>query len=105
MKLLKEFKRIWTEVLLEYPLSIRKALYFHTGTAMNILVAMLKPLIPEPLRSNVQTGCFFEMRLDRLYLVPTLEAANQRFLDRVAETLQRRYDNERTFRLERHVTS
>jgi hypothetical protein len=99
MNLLKEIKRLWTEVVMEYPLVVKRLKYFHTGTAMNILVAMVKSVIPEPLKSNVETGCSFEHRLDKLYLVPTLEDANQRFLNRVAHTIQRRYDNERIFRL------
>jgi hypothetical protein len=105
MKWLKEIKRLWVEVLLQYPVDIKRLLYFHTGTAMNMLVAMMKPLIPEPLRSNIKTGCVFEQRLDRLYLVPTLEASNQRLLNRVAETLQRRFDNERNFRLHDDVNT
>jgi hypothetical protein len=99
MKLLKELTRVWTEVLVEYPFAIKRLKYFHTGTAMNVLLAMLKSIIPEPLKSNVETGCIFEHRLDKVYLVPTLEDANQRFLNRVAHTIQRRYDNERIFRL------
>lgn len=83
----------------EYPVEVKRLKYFHTGTAMNILVAMLKPMIAEPLRSNIETGCFFGQRLDKVYLVPTLEAAHQRLLKRVTATLQRRYDNEGTFRL------
>jgi hypothetical protein len=99
MKLLKELKRLWTEVLSEYPLAVRRIKYFHTGMAMNILVAMAKSMLPESLRRNVETGCSAGCRLDTLYLVPTLEAANQRLLSRMAETLQRRYDNEHVFRL------
>jgi hypothetical protein len=99
MKLFKEIKRLWTEVIAEYPIAIKRLKYFHSGTAMNIVVAMLKPMIAEPLRSNVETGCFFEKRLDKLYLVPTLEVANQRLLKRLSDTMQRRYANESTFRL------
>jgi hypothetical protein len=99
MKLFKEMKRLYTEVLSEYLFAIRKIKYFHTGMAMNILVAMVKSMFPEPLRSNVEIGCSAGYRLDQLYLVPTLEAANQRLLRRMEETLKRRYDHEATFRL------
>jgi hypothetical protein len=99
MTLLKEIKRVWTEVAAEYPFVVKKLKYFHTGTAMNILVAMLKSFITEPLKSNIETGCMFEDRLDKIYLVPTLEEANQRFLHRVTQTLQKRCYHERTFRL------
>jgi hypothetical protein len=99
MKLLKEMKRLYTEVFAEYPFVIKSLKYFHTGTAMNVLIAMLKSVIAEPLKSNIETGCVFEDRLDKIYLVPTLEEANQRFMHRVTQTLQRRYDQERTFRL------
>jgi hypothetical protein len=99
MRLLQEIKRVWIEVILEYPVNVTKVKYFHSGTAMNILVAMFKPLLPEPLRSNVETGCCCETHLDRLYLVPTVEAANQRILNRMVNTLERRYLNELTFQL------
>jgi hypothetical protein len=99
MKLFKAIKKLWTEVIAEYPIDIKRLKYFHSGTAMNILVALLKPLIAEPLRSNIETGCVFEKRLDKVYLVPTLEVANQRLLKRLSATMQRRYANEGTFRL------
>lgn len=58
---------------------------------------MVKPLFPKELK--VEFGCQFEPRLDALYLVPSLQEANSRLLGRVEETLRRRYDNERWFRL------
>ena len=38
-------------------------------------------------------------RLDELYLVPTVEAANERFLGRVKDALARRHANEQSFKL------
>jgi hypothetical protein len=99
MQLFKVVKRLWSEVVSVYPFYTRRLKYFNSGAAMNIMVAMLKPFLPKHLRSNVETGCVFEHRLDSVYLVPTLDEANQRLLHRVSETLQRRYNNECTFRL------
>jgi hypothetical protein len=99
MQLFTCLRRLWSEVTSVYPVHVKRLKYFHSGAAMNVLVAMLKPFLPKDLRENVETGCFFDQRLDTIYLVPTLEDANLRFLNRVTQTLQRRYDNERAFRL------
>ncbi|CAB9503120.1 expressed unknown protein [Seminavis robusta] len=99
MRLLEGIKRVWSEVASVYPMSFQKMKYFNSGTAMNVLVSMLKPFLPKHLQKNVEVGCQFEQRLDSLYLVPTVEEANERLLARVEETLQKRYYNERAFEL------
>ncbi|CAB9503121.1 expressed unknown protein [Seminavis robusta] len=99
MRLLEGLKRVWSEVGTVYPMSIQKVKHFNTGTAMNVVLSMVKPFLPKHLQKNIEVGCQFEQRLDSLYLVPTVEEANKRLLARVEETLQLRYDNERTFRL------
>jgi hypothetical protein len=95
----KSLKRVWSEVVSVYPLQVKKIKYFNAGTTMTLVVSMLKPFLPKGVRHKIEIGCQFEQRLDSLYLVPSLEEANLRLLGRVEETLRRRYENERTFRL------
>ena len=66
---------------------------------MNMVTSMLKPFLPAYLRKKLEFGCQFEQRLDTVYLVPSLEVANERILRRIESTLQRRYNNERLFKL------
>ncbi|CAB9503119.1 expressed unknown protein [Seminavis robusta] len=95
----KSLKKVWSEVATVYPVCFDKVKYFNASSTMNVVVSMLKPFLPKHLRNNIEFGCQFEQRLDALYLVPSMEEANQRLLARVDATLQRRYENERTFRL------
>lgn len=66
---------------------------------MNLVTSMLRPLLPKNVRNKLDLGCQSERRLDTLYMVPTVEAANQRYLGRVEESLRRRHHNESTFTL------
>lgn len=99
MSLHKNLKRVWSEVANVYPMIFQKIKYFNSGTAMTLVVSMLKPFLPKGLRSKIEFGCQFPQRLDQLYLVPTVEEANQRLLRRVEATLGKRFENERNFRL------
>jgi hypothetical protein len=94
---LKSLKRVWYELASVYPFKLNKLKYFNSGTAWNVAISMVKPLLPK--ESTVELGCQLETRLDSLYLVPSLQDANRRLLGRVEETLRRRYGNERTFQL------
>ena len=95
----KNLKRVWTEITSVYPCVFEKIKYFNAGMAMNVVASMLRPFLPENLRSKLEFGCQFDKRLDELYLTPTIEAANERFLSRIKYNLQRRYDNEKNFKL------
>jgi hypothetical protein len=94
---LNSLKRVWYELGAAYPFKLNKLKYFNSGTAWKLAVSMVKPFLPKEL--TVEFGCQFETRLDSLYLVPSLQEANRRLVGRVEETLGRRYEHERTFRL------
>jgi CRAL/TRIO domain len=96
---INSIKRMWTEIAGVYPVAFSRVKYFHSGTMMHVVASMLKPFLPQNLRNKLELGCQFDHRLDEVYLVPTLEEANRRMLNQVAATLQRRYENERSFRL------
>lgn len=60
---------------------------------------MLNKILPGDTRNRMEFGCQFDGRLDTVYLVPTPEAAQERMLGRLADSLRRRFENEKTFRL------
>ena len=96
---IKLLKRIWSEIGGVYPLTWHKFKYFNNGLAMNVLVSMLKPFLPTHALSKIDYGCKFEQRLDKLYLIPNVEAANLRLLRGMEDSLIWRCHNEKTFKL------
>lgn len=94
---LKLLKLVWSEVASVQPLNWAKIKYFNSGVIMNLVISMLKPLIPKYVHKKLELGCQFDKRLDELYLVPTVGHAHQRFLERVTQVIEQRYENERTF--------
>lgn len=90
-------KRVWSEVAGVYPIRWVKIKYFNAGVTMNLVTSMLKPFIPKDVRQKLEFGCQYEKRLDELYLVPTVEAAHLRFLERIEIAIQKRYENELSF--------
>jgi hypothetical protein len=95
----KTSERGWTELLTVYPTIFRQLKYFHTGVFANLSASLMKHFLPEHIRNKIQVGCEYEGRLDTLYLVPSLEAANNRILERLQICLKNRYENEKRFRL------
>ena len=95
----KQVQRVIVEVVGVYPFKIKKLRHFNVGTAMNLLVSMVRPFFPEYLKTTIEVGYTCEQRLDTLYMVPNAEAANHRLLDRIEKTLRLRYANERDFKL------
>ena len=95
----KVLKRLWAEVAAVYPCRFERFKFFNAGTTFNIVNSMIRRFLPEDAREAIEIGCQFEERLDRLYLVPTIQEANQRLLDRVSNSLNRRYENEMLFKL------
>lgn len=90
---------MWSEVASVYPCRWNKIKYFNAGMSMNLVTSMLRPLFPEDVKQKLDFGCQSEQRLDTLYLVPSLEEANARFLGRVEESLRRHHHNASTFTL------
>jgi len=97
----KFFVKIWTELLIAYPLQLISIKHFHTSMFKNLLLSMAKQFIPKEMHDKFETGCVCELgRLDRMYLIPNVEQANERFGKTFRECLQRRYVNEKTFSLQ-----
>lgn len=94
----KILQRFFSEVLQYYPMR-GQLRHFHNGLVFNIMASMLKPLLPEQMKDSFQVGCQFDGRLDEVFLVPTMEAASQRILERLGQALGRRYQNEHAFKL------
>ena len=92
------YKLLWTELLM-YPLTYSHVKHFHCGVLHNMLLSLTKRFLPHHIRAKIFTGCQFEERLDTLYLTPTVEAANQRLLARLDESISRRYASEASFQL------
>ena len=91
--------RLFTQLYAVYPF-IGRAHFYHAGSAVNIMVAMLRKVLPEPLKSSLHTRRMFEDRLDQTFLVPDVETATQRVLGEMKKVLRRRYDNEKAFSLD-----
>ncbi|CAB9506387.1 unknown protein [Seminavis robusta] len=93
------FVRLMTEIHGSYPTAFGGVYFYHTPMAINLMLALAKRSLPEHLVSNIVMGCTFVSRLDQFYAIPTLEAASQRALDKIQESLRIRYENEHTFSL------
>lgn len=91
--------RFWTELALVYPIRFREMKFFHCGVFINLLYSMTKRLLPQDMSSKFSMGCQAFSRLDEIYLVPTVAAANQRILERMKAALSKRYNNELSFSL------
>jgi hypothetical protein len=92
-------ERVWVELLSAYPAIFRQIKYFHTGVFANLTASLMKRFLPESIHSKFQLGCRFEGRLDTFYLVPSLESANDRIVERVQICLRRRLENDSNFSL------
>jgi CRAL/TRIO domain len=96
---LNKWRQLYTELTANYPLKIGKLKNFHTGTFFNLLVSMFKRFMPLEFQSQFKVGLVAEARLDTLYNVPSLEAAQKRVLGSMQEALKKRYGYETSFSL------
>lgn len=90
---LKHFGRFSTEFLGHYPF-ICKSRLFHTSAMVNVIVSMLRKLLPDDL---FEVGLQFDGHIGETFLVPTVQEANARTLNSMVEALKLRYDNEKSF--------
>lgn len=95
------YRKFWSELAAVYPMRFKKLKHFHTGVFINLLYSMIKRFLTPEIRKVIEVGCEFDGRLDQVYLTPTVEEANARLLQQIDEALGKRYENERTFTLER----
>ena len=73
--------------------------HFHTGLVMNVLLSLTRQFLPGEFKEKLQTGFSCHARLDTLFLVPTAEAAMERMLCRMHESLKRRFEKSNAFSL------
>ena len=92
-------QRFWYHLCLNYPFKLASAKYYHTNMAHNMAFAMLKPFVSSCYTDKMEVGCQFGVNIGSLYLVPTLELANQKYLNRLDSFLKKRYEYEAIFRL------
>ena len=60
---------------------------------------MVKQFLPKEMKEKLQFGCVFSDRLDKTFLVPDPYSAKLRNYGRIMETIKKRYDNEKNFKL------
>ncbi|CAB9530802.1 expressed unknown protein [Seminavis robusta] len=82
-----------------YPF-IGQCRFYNSGLVFNMMAAILRRVLPtKQLRDQFKTGYRSEIPLPQYYLLPDMQTANQRMLDKMTETLKRRYENEQSFSL------
>ena len=96
---IKMFQRFWSELGSVYPIRFQKWKHFHSGLHINLLFSMSKGLIPEDMAPYFEFGCQSRLRLDEMYLTPTLQLTNERVLSHLRHSLAKRYNMEASFSL------
>ncbi|CAB9499577.1 expressed unknown protein [Seminavis robusta] len=96
---IKVVEKVWMELLWSYHVKVQTAKHFNTSVMHNVFLSLLKGVLPTRLKSMFDTGYRSDNRLDEYYLVPSVEAANQRLLASLDFVLERRYNLEQSFSL------
>jgi hypothetical protein len=94
----KLIQRMFIHLLRYYPIK-GEMRHYHTGIIVNMLTSMVKGFLCKETRELIKMGLTLDSRLDQLFLVPNVAAANARMMVRLQETLKRRYENEKSFSL------
>lgn len=89
-------KQLFSQLLSIYPFKGSLQCY-HTGLVFNLLASMFRSVLPTKLKDKIKTGLILDQSLDAYYLVPSVEAAAQRVIQRMEETLKKRHENLNTF--------
>ncbi|CAB9530245.1 expressed unknown protein [Seminavis robusta] len=96
---LKHTKRCLVDAAF-YPYSLQTCKLYHSGVLVNTIFSTVKRYCPPLAKSNIEMGCDdFGDRLDKIFMVPNEEEATERCYEKMVQSLHRRYENERTFRL------
>lgn len=96
----RAFQKMCTDITNFYPTRYRKLKNFHSGVFMNLILSISKPLLPKEIHSVFEMGCSSGFGpLDKIYMQPSVEAANKKFLKNTSYALRRRYDNQASFTL------
>lgn len=96
--ILNFYNSFYSQYLVHYPMA-GQCRCFHTGTMVNILVSLLRRMLPEDLKDDFLVGYQFDGNLGEAFLTPTVKEANARLLVRMEEALKQRYDHEKSFSL------
>ncbi|CAB9518545.1 expressed unknown protein [Seminavis robusta] len=86
-----------------YPLQLNEIEIFNAGVVVSTLMSMVRRFLPEQHQSKMKLGCQLGKQsndpLDKMFLVPSVEAATCRLVEVLLASIQQRYINECTFRL------
>ncbi|CAB9516620.1 expressed unknown protein [Seminavis robusta] len=94
----KLLQKLFSQLISVYPQKSEMR-HYHTGMVVNLLTSMVKRFLSKDLRDLITMGLQHDCRLDQVYMVPDVPTANDRMILRLQETLRRRYDNEKSFKL------
>ena len=97
-EVLRFLTSFFSQFLSYYPMNGQCRL-FHTGAMFNVIISMLRALLPQQMRESFQIGLQIDGTLGDIFLVPTVQQANQKMLRRMQTALQQRYHNEQHFSL------
>lgn len=89
----------FADVAGNYPYLLDGVVFQNAGVVVNTLVAAVRRYIPSVVHSKFQMGSQNETRMDTICLVPSLEAATDRIVREMTESLRRRFEAEKMFRL------
>lgn len=96
-------RKMWNEILIEYPMDYQKMKYFNSGFFINMINSLKKRFLPKRIVDKMETGCVFEGRLSSIYLVPTLQACTERVTFRMLDNVTRRYKAQDQYQLQARV--
>lgn len=102
-------EKILAELLGHYPANLKECYLLHSAMAINLAFAYTKRLLPKRAQDKVHAGVSLDcisglplgdgVRLDKLYTVPNLEAAQERSIGHSLQFLTLRYRNQSEFSL------
>lgn len=99
---MEHVRRSFSDLYEHYPLEHKEISWIRTPMVANLLHAFMKPLIRPETRQKFRVGCNFygyEGRIDTIFNIPNASVAQENLLQKLRGYLQKRYDNEQTFRL------
>lgn len=97
------FEKFLHEFIRWYPIHPHAIVFLNTPGPVNFVMGLWQRYLRPEVKGTIKLGHKIPglegQRLDPLYQTPTPEIARQHLLENVREFLQRRYKNERKFRL------
>ncbi|CAB9504539.1 expressed unknown protein [Seminavis robusta] len=97
---IRSFRKAGSGAFSIYPAKHVRIKFYNSPHFMETLLSMAKATFSHQVSSNMQFGCKFPGgRLDRIFNVPSAEAATARLAVKLEDLIRRRYENERLFSL------